>query len=76
MISFKITIVMMTESMILFDVLTKATCVTEKRLMIHVCIVKGAYEKMKFKNVAFIRSEFNPADAFTKVEQNSVLEKN
>ena len=57
---------MFTDSKSLFDVITKCSSTTEKRLMIDISTVRTAYESFEVSEVGFIRSENNPADAFTK----------
>ena len=64
---------MCTDSKTLFDVVTKNTTTTEKRLMIDIKAVRESYERMELSDVAWIRSENNPADALTKVKENAVL---
>lgn len=64
---------MFTDSKTLFDVITKNTTTTEKRLMIDIKAVRESYERMELSDVAWIRSENNPADALTKVKENAVL---
>ena len=64
----------LTDSLSLFDVITKATLPTEKRLMVDLQTVKELYKKGKLDNIWFIRSEFNPADALTKHKKDSFLE--
>lgn len=66
---------MFTDSKCLFDVITKNTTTTEKRLMIDVQTIREAYEKMEISDVGWIRSEQNPADALTKVKDNEVLDR-
>lgn len=65
---------MLTDSLSLFDVVTKATVTTEKRLMIDIQVVKDSYHRNEIEHISFIRSEYNPADALTKVRPNSILE--
>ena len=69
MTSLDIPIVMLTDSLSLFDVITKAKITSEKRLMIDVKVVKDAYQRNELHNIGFIRSEYNPADALTKVKK-------
>jgi hypothetical protein len=57
-----IPIVILTDSLSLFDVITKATTTAEKRLMIDLCVVKQAYECSEVDTIGFVRSEYNPAD--------------
>lgn len=64
---------MRTNSLSLFDVLTKATVTTEKRLMIDLQTVKDSYRNNEINNVAFILSENNLSDKFTKVNANICL---
>ena len=59
----------------LFDVITKNTVTTETRLMVAVRALRESYERMEIGNVGWIRSEWNPADALTKVRENQVLNK-
>lgn len=65
---------MMTNSLSLFDVPAKATERTEKRLMIDLKTIKDSYQKHELQQVAFIRSENNPADALAKIKQSSILD--
>lgn len=63
----RVPITILTDSLSLFDVISKATTTLEKRLMIDIASVKEAYMKHELEKLGFIRSEHNPADAFTKV---------
>ena len=58
---------MLTDSLSLFDVLTKATVTTEKRLMIDLQNVKDSYHNNEIYHVAFILSENTLADPLTKL---------
>lgn len=62
-----------TDSLSSFDVLTRAKTTTEKRLMIDLKSVKESYDKNEIADIAFIRSEFNIADALTKIKKHSIL---
>ena len=64
----------MTDSLSLFDVITKATVTTEKRLMMDLNAVKEAYQKHDIMIIGFIRSQFNPADALTKKMTSHILD--
>ena len=75
MTSLDIPIVMLTDSLSLFDVITKAKITSERRLMIDVKVVKDAYQRYELGPIGFIRSEFNPADALTKVKKSDILNK-
>lgn len=57
----------LTDSLSLFDVITKASSTTEKRLMIDLKCTKDAYEKKEIEMLGFVRTQYNPADCLTKV---------
>lgn len=69
----KISLQMFTDSKSLFDIITKCSGTTEKRLLIDIKAVREAYERFEVSDVGFVRSENNPADAFTKIKCNSAL---
>lgn len=69
----KIPIKMSTDSESLFDVITKSSSTTERRLMIDVQAVRNGYERLETLEFGFER---NPADSFTKVGSCEALEKN
>lgn len=64
---------MYTDSLALFDVLTKANLTTEKRLMIGLKYVQLSYSKMKIDHTTYVRSEHNITDDFTKIKTDSIL---
>lgn len=66
---------MFTESKSLFDLIAKNMTSTEKRLMVDVHAAREAYARFQIISNAWIRSQFNPADALAKVKENSVLNK-
>ena len=65
---------MLTDSKSLFDVITKYSHTAEKRLMIDITSVRDAYNMEEISNVGFVRTAYNPADAFTKVDKCQALE--
>ena len=65
-----IPLIIMTDSLSLFDFITKATVTTEKRLMIDLNAVREAYQKHKIMDIGFIRSHF----ALTKMMTSHILE--
>ena len=73
MMNRNIKLTMLTDSKSLFDVITKCSQTTEKRLMIDISVVREAYEENEISNVGFIRTDQNPADAMTKVMHSKVL---
>jgi hypothetical protein len=71
----KVPLTLHTDSLSLFDVLTKATLPTEKRLAIDVLAIKDAYKNRELDTIAFIRTHDNPADVLTKKMSAEVLAK-
>lgn len=57
---------MCTDSRSLFDLITKDSTSTERRLMIDISAVRSAYEKAEINTIELVESKENPADAFTK----------
>ena len=41
--------------------------------MLNIRSVREAYQDLDLNDMAWIRSEYNPADALTKVKENTVL---
>jgi hypothetical protein len=68
-----IPIVILTDSLSLFDVLTKATAASEKRLMIDLAAAKESYKNREIETIGFVRTEYNPADVFTKFTRCKIL---
>ena len=75
MIGRKIPISMFTDSLSLFDVVTKATITAERRLMIDIAGVKQAYKTREIHTLGFIRTNYNVADALTKVKACDAMRK-
>jgi hypothetical protein len=68
-------IVILTDSLSLFDVIAKATTTAEKRLMIDLCVVKQALERSEVDTIGFVRSEYNPTDVLTKITRCAILKR-
>jgi hypothetical protein len=60
-----IPIVILIDSLSLFHVLTKSSTTSEKRVMIDLAVTREAYKKREIEAIGFVRTESNPADAFT-----------
>ena len=69
----KLPLKMLTDSKCLFDIITKQSETTEKRLEIDVKAVREGYNAFEISDIGFIRSANNPADALTKVRGNDSL---
>ena len=57
---------MLTDFKQLFDVITKSSHTTEKRLMIEVTAAREAYNRHEISNVGLVPGDGNPADGLTK----------
>ena len=71
----KVPLQMLTDSRSLFDVIVKNSTTSERRLMIDIKDVRESYEHQLISNVGFVRSEDNPADAFTKPKHCDALQR-
>ena len=69
-----IPLTMLTDSKSLFNVITKCSSTSEKRLMIDICALREAYASQEISDVGFIATKNNPADAFTKVTKCQALQ--
>lgn len=72
MLTKEVPIMMITDTLSLFDVITKATSPTEKRLMTDISTVKEACKNNELSKLNFIRSEFDAADALKKQQSESI----
>jgi hypothetical protein len=66
-------IFMYTDSLSLFYAITKSSTTAEKRLMIDLVVMREAYDRMIIAQLAFLRANWNPADALTKISRNTYL---
>jgi Reverse transcriptase (RNA-dependent DNA polymerase) len=69
----KVPVTILTDSRSLFDVITRNSATSERRLMIDVSATRQAYERHETSDVGFIRTSNNPADALTKRGYNAAL---
>jgi hypothetical protein len=65
---------MLTDSKLLFEVITGNKYTTEKGLMADIASTREAYKDRVIANIALIRSEHNTADAMTKLGHIASLE--
>lgn len=70
----RVPITIFTDSLSLFDVTSKATTTLEKRLMIDIESVREAYVNRELEKLGFIRTQHNPAIAFTKIVNCKALD--
>jgi hypothetical protein len=58
-----------------FSTVTQYNVLREKRQLIEVAAVRGAYAKFELANLGFVRTAYNMADPMTKHVKNTHLEK-
>ena len=71
----RIPITILTDSKQIFDVITKASQTTEKRLLIDIAAAKVAYSRHEFSNVGLVILGDNVADGLTKIGSFSSFDK-
>ena len=71
----KIPLHMFTDSLQMFDVITKGSSTTEKRLIIDIASSRQCYNRDEISQVGLVSSENNVADGLTKKTPNDALEK-
>ena len=63
-----------TDSKTLFDIISKGTRISEKRLMLDISCAREGFKNHEISNIGFIRSSFKLADGLTKkMSQESLL---
>ncbi|KAF2022611.1 hypothetical protein EK21DRAFT_105692 [Setomelanomma holmii] len=71
----EIPLVICTDSYSLYECLVKLGTTKEKRLMIDIMALRQSYERREITEIRWIKSDDNPADAFTKAAPNHALER-
>lgn len=71
----EIPLLMLTDSKVLFDVITGNRYTTEARLMVDIAAVRETYNNRIISNIGLIRRDYNPADGLTKIAPNPALHK-
>lgn len=72
---FRIPLTMLTDAKYLFDVLSKRTSTTEKRLMIYIESTRQSYDEYVLNNLGCIRREYNISDSLTKIYVNEIMKR-
>lgn len=67
LLSQKVPLQIYTDAKSLFDVITKSSTTSEKRLMIDVQAAREACERYKIADIGLVRSDYNLVDCLTKV---------
>ena len=68
-----IPLTILTDSKQLFDVVTRGSHPTEKRLLIDIAAAREAYNRREISNVGLVTSDNNMADSLTKVKPSGAL---
>lgn len=71
----KIPIVLCSDSRSLYECLIKLGTATKKRLMINIMSLRESYKRKEISEILWVDGKDNPADACTKKNPNSALEK-
>ena len=64
---------LMTDSKSLFDIISKGSRTSEKRVMLDIHATRQAYQRQEISNIGFVRSEHNLADGLTKEKKQGAL---
>ena len=68
-----ISIHLQTDSKSLFDIISKGSCTSEKRIMLHIHSAREAYKSKEISNIGFVRSSDDLADGLTKEKMQKAL---
>lgn len=66
---------MVTDSGILFNIITRRKIPSERRIMVDLIAAREAYDNRTIANIALIESKFNAADPLSKLNGNDSLRK-
>lgn len=64
----------LTDSLQMLDVITKASSTTEHRLLIDIAAARESYNQEEISNIGLVLSEHNIADGLIKYKPNKALE--
>ena len=64
---------LMTDLKSLFDIISKESRTSEKRIMLDIDATRQAYQRQEITNIGFVRSEHNLADGLTKEKKQGAL---
>ena len=72
-LQYELPLIMLTDSEILFKIITRRRTTSERRLIIDIRAARAAYSEREISNIFLISSNVNPADALTKQKPNPAL---
>ena len=64
---------LLTDSKSLFDIISKGSRTSEKRIMLDIHATREAYRHQEISNIGFVRSQYNLADGLTKPKMQGSL---
>ena len=64
---------LLTDSKSLFDIISKGTRTSEKRIMLDIHAAREGYRTREISNIGFVRSSSNLADGLTKEKMQKAL---
>ena len=70
-----ITLIICTDSKLLYDCLVKLGTTKEKRLMVDIMAIRESYERREISEIVWISGNKNPADSMTKEKPSNALNK-
>lgn len=71
----RFSIKLLNDSKSLFDVISKRSDTTEKRLMIDIAANRQAYDQEAIDELGWIRRHYNIADSLTRITVNEIMRK-
>jgi hypothetical protein len=73
MLGIQVPLKLYTDSQSLFDVITKGSMTSERRLMIDIALAQEAFKRHWISNIGLVPSEHNLADGLTKPGRSELL---
>ena len=74
MLGYKVPVQLLTDSMSLFDVISKGSRTSEKRMMLDIAAAREGFREKIISDIGFVRSSCNVADGLTKPMQQRSLQ--
>lgn len=69
----RLSLFLMTDSRGLFDMISRISHSSEKRLMIDIAALRGAYRRKEIDSIAHIQGKSNPSNALIKITHSDAL---
>ena len=75
LLSTKVPVQLLADSKSLFDVISKGSRTSEKRMMLEIAAAREGFRDKVISDIGFVRSSLNTADGLTKAMQQGFLQK-